>query len=521
MREFNVTGLCHPNKHYMVDITNKLEKIKRMIEKGEYFTINRGRQYGKTTTLSRLTAFLKKEYTVLFMSFEDWGDSSFATEESFCQTFLEDIVEALELTDESAEYCESWQDGSITNFKKLGRHIRKMCLDKKIVLMIDEVDKTSNNRVFLQFLGILRANYLRRTDGRGATFQSVILAGVYDIKNIRLKMISDGIYTPSEGENHLRNSPWNIAVDFKVDMAFSSDEIATMLVEYEKERSTGMDVIAVSNEIYSYTNGYPFMVSRLCQIIHEEGGGWDIYGVRLAVAVLLREDNQLFKDMAKNLDNNQKLYELMYAILILGHRINFSHDEVVMEMAYRYGYIKFDERNAISVFNKIFEMRMSYYFVAKNVLSKPLEKTSALYHKIVVGDTFDMALCLEKFAEFYDREIYPTKEKQFLEEHYRISFLSYLKPLLNGIGHYHQESKLIDDTRMDLVVNYFKQEFVVELKRIFSESDRTDGVAQLLDYMDGRGTDVGYYLTFDFRKKSAPKVEWLEIDEKRILEVSV
>ena len=51
MREFNVTGLCVPDKHYMVDISEKIDLIYKLVESKKYFTINRGRQYGKTTTI--------------------------------------------------------------------------------------------------------------------------------------------------------------------------------------------------------------------------------------------------------------------------------------------------------------------------------------------------------------------------------------------------------------------------------------------------------------------------------------
>jgi len=51
MKRFNVTGLCVPEKHYMCDISNKVSAIAAMVERGDYFTINRARQYGKTTTL--------------------------------------------------------------------------------------------------------------------------------------------------------------------------------------------------------------------------------------------------------------------------------------------------------------------------------------------------------------------------------------------------------------------------------------------------------------------------------------
>ncbi len=37
MKRFNTTGLCNPKKHYMVDISEKIEKIKVLIENEEYF----------------------------------------------------------------------------------------------------------------------------------------------------------------------------------------------------------------------------------------------------------------------------------------------------------------------------------------------------------------------------------------------------------------------------------------------------------------------------------------------------
>lgn len=37
MKKFNVTGLCIPEKHYMVDIKNKINLIVGMVEEGLYF----------------------------------------------------------------------------------------------------------------------------------------------------------------------------------------------------------------------------------------------------------------------------------------------------------------------------------------------------------------------------------------------------------------------------------------------------------------------------------------------------
>ena len=92
---------------------------------------------------------------------------------------------------------------------------------KPIVLIIDEVDSASNNQVFIDFLAQLRGYYLDRENR--PIFHSVILAGVYDIKNLKLKIRSD--------EKHQYNSPWNISAKFNLDMSFSAAQIAVMLEE--------------------------------------------------------------------------------------------------------------------------------------------------------------------------------------------------------------------------------------------------------------------------------------------------
>ena len=69
MKTFNTTGACIPSIHYMVDIDDKLKKIKKMVDDGSYFVINRARQYGKTTTLGRLETYLGGEYVVISLDF--------------------------------------------------------------------------------------------------------------------------------------------------------------------------------------------------------------------------------------------------------------------------------------------------------------------------------------------------------------------------------------------------------------------------------------------------------------------
>ena len=95
MREFNVTGLCVPNRHYMVNISEKIEQIFKLVEGEKYFTINRGRQYGKTTTLGRLKKRMPDDYICASISFQYSEDAMFAHEEGFSQGLLSRIHRSL------------------------------------------------------------------------------------------------------------------------------------------------------------------------------------------------------------------------------------------------------------------------------------------------------------------------------------------------------------------------------------------------------------------------------------------
>ncbi|MBO5989001.1 MAG: hypothetical protein J6Q03_05910, partial [Paludibacteraceae bacterium] len=99
IKEFNTTGSCNPAQHYMVDISRKLAKVEDFILRGKYFTINRARQFGKTTTLKALFRNLSEQYVVISISFEI-GDAIFDSVEGFCEGLSFKISEAAGVTSE-------------------------------------------------------------------------------------------------------------------------------------------------------------------------------------------------------------------------------------------------------------------------------------------------------------------------------------------------------------------------------------------------------------------------------------
>ena len=99
MKQFNTTAVCIPSKHYMVDLSERVKEIKKLVDDGKYFTINRARQYGKTTTLSALKQVLNIEYIVLSLDFQSVDNDVFENGATFSQAMARIIVDAYEFED--------------------------------------------------------------------------------------------------------------------------------------------------------------------------------------------------------------------------------------------------------------------------------------------------------------------------------------------------------------------------------------------------------------------------------------
>ncbi|HBY20904.1 MAG TPA: AAA family ATPase, partial [Clostridiales bacterium] len=416
MKEFNIAGVCIPEMHYMVDISAKLENITKLINKGKYFTINRSRQFGKTTTLYMLEQKIKEKYIVISTSFEGIGGDILQDEKKFSSRILGIFADDMRFVDKEMSDKLNGLNTGIENLDDLSKTITELCYnsEKKIVLMIDEVDKSCDNQLFLHFLGMLRNKYLDRDKKKDYTFHSVILAGVHDVKSLKLKL------RPEEETKY--NSPWNIAEDFEVDMTFNREEIATMLNEYEEENKIGMDIGEISEEIYKYTSGYPFLVSKICKVIDEKINKiWTIESVEQAVKIILKENNTLFESLIKNLENDRKLYGVIYEVIVNGVRIGFNIHNQVQSKAAMYGIIK-SENDRVKVQNIIFEKLIYNYMISNRETSSKIETKYADRNKFVNSGILDMELILDKFQELMMQE-YREKDEDFIEKKGRLIFL--------------------------------------------------------------------------------------------------
>ncbi len=519
-KKFNITGACNPKYHYMIDMKKRLNVIKQYVDDGKYFAINCGRQYGKTTTLNMLSEYLKTDYNIISLDFQkDMSELEFESQNAFSLALVDAIFKVMkklkiysDFTDEISD-IESNIDRFGQNFGlvKLFRGLSAICekTDKPFVLIIDEVDQASNNQVFLDFLAQLRGYYLDREET--ATFQSVILAGVHDIRNLRQKIRPDA--------EHKHNSPWNIASAFEVEMSFSPEDIATMLSEYEKDNSTGMDIEKISQLIYDYTSGYPVLVSNMCALMDKKSD-WTKQGVLYANREILIQKNPLFESLINKLEDNEQLCELIYGILFNGYRVPYNPDDSAIDSAMMYGFVK-NENGFVAVANRIFEVSIYNWFVTREKTQSPIfikgmnEKT-----QFVVGNHLDMEKILERFVVHYN-DIYGSQTDKFKEEDGRKLFLLYLRPIINGVGNYYIEAQTRDHRRTDIVVDYCGEQYIIELKIWYGDEYNTKGEQQLSEYLESYHLDKGYLVTFSFLKNKNTGVKTIECNGKIIVEAVI
>ena len=234
-----------------------------------------------------------------------------------------------------------------------------------------------------------------------------------------------------------------------------------MLEEYEADHQTGMDIEEISGLIRDFTNGYPFLVSRICQItdifVSKTTGlsdAWTRSGINEAVKLILNERNTLFQSLTGKLTNYPELKTSLRAILMEGESLPYNplqEDIAQMEM---YGFIR-NDKGFVRIDNRIFETVLYNLFLTEEELRNNVFSREGQFakNKFVTDGKLNMRLIMESFISTYTQIFGPLEDK-FKEKDGREQFLLYLKPIINGTGNYYIEAQTRDQTRTDVIVDY-------------------------------------------------------------------
>ncbi|MEM9889042.1 MAG: GxxExxY protein, partial [Bacteroidota bacterium] len=340
--------------------------------------------------------------------------------------------------------------------------------------------------------------------------------GVHDIKNLKFKLRN-----PEEAQF---NSPWNIAIDFKVDLSFHPEEIAPMLEQYSEAEEVQMDIPAIAERLHYHTSGYPFLVCKICKNIVDDilvqrsnQNHWTLEDVDASVRLLMKERNTNFDSLFGNLENHQDLYDVVERVLLLGERISFNPYNPVIEKGVTYGIFK--RNGQLKIHNRIYEQLIYNYLGSKLEVKTYTNKNIGMQFLLANG-ALDFKLVLERFQQFLKEE-HSDKDVKFLERQWRLIFLAFIRPIVNGEGYTFKEVQVSQEKRLDIVVTFHQHRYIVELKNWYGQVYHEKGLDQLADYLDMHNLSEGYLVIFDNRKAKTWAVQTIVHRDKQIYTVWV
>ena len=140
--------------------------------------------------------------------------------------------------------------------------------------------------------------------------------------------------------------------------------------------------------------------------------------------------------------------------------------------------------------------------------------------QFIRGGRLDMDRVMEKFVEHFD-SIYGDQAQEFDEEEGRRRFLLYLRPIISGAGNYYIEPRTRNARRMDVVVDYQGEQFIIELKIWRGDAYNSRGEKQLSDYLDYFDLKKGYMLSYNFNQKKETGVRKIHLGDRMLVEAVV
>ena len=127
---------------------------------------------------------------------------------------------------------------------------------------------------------------------------------------------------------------------------------------------------------------------------------------------------------------------------------------------------------------------------------------------------------LEHYTIVYN-DLYRNETEEISEAQGRLRFLLFIRPIINGTGNYYIETQTLDGRRMDLVIDYMGERFVIELKIWRGNAYNERGEDQLIGYLKDFHLSKGYMLSYNFNKNKQIGMRRIMIDGRELVEAVV
>ena len=470
MKEFNTSGPNIPKQHYTIKRNDLISKGINFVKKERYFTIWAPRQTGKSTYFRQLAGKLTEiGYKVAHINFENYKNASL-------KSFLSSLTRHIK---------EQWN----FNFTKETdlSHIFELIQTKKqgkCVLIIDEVEGI-NKEYFGDFLHSIRNAYHSRENH---CLKSVILVGVSNIVGV----VSDNA------------SPFNIADNLNVPY-FTNDEVFDLLGQHETETGQLFEE-KVKQKICQITANQPGLVNGFAKVLVDNNPAQKKLKYKDYLKV---EDWYLNEAIDKNFSNilNKAKQErtLVERLLFTESKIPFKIDRPSIKLLHTNGLIKKDEKGYVTFWVPFYKKRLynAFYPYTNG-------EEASILRSIVVSELFDknnklkLTHLIDGYKTYVKRRgfnVFRDKDKDgnyksIKESALIYSFETYIQAFLQVVdGKSYREA----DTglgKSDLIINVKSEEYLIETKIYYYETQFLTGKKQLAYYCNSIGLKKGVYLVF-------------------------
>jgi len=465
-----------------------------------YWVLHAPRQSGKTTFLQNWAMELngRGDVVVCYISVEA------------CQGIL-DIDSAMETI--YAAICEYAKAADlpvpnlpINNAKlllqKSLRKLAELTAPKPLVVLFDEVDVMENG-VMISFLRQLRGGFAVRAPGVFPT--SVALVGMRDLRDY-ITAAKDG-FAPNPG------SPFNIKTDSVFITNFSKNDVAELFSQRTEE--TGQRITPEALDyVYGQSWGQPWIVNYLFNRVTMRILGKDNFDtVTLQHVSEARE--RMIAARETHLDAlavrllDPRVRRVIESILTGAFDPSIGRNNPDVELSIDLGLVKWESETGFSISNPIYEEIIVRFMNSgfHDILPPPSNwrwQTSC--------GRLDMDSLLREFQHFWRVYSERWEEKTgYTEAFPHLLLTAFLQRILNGGGRVDLEAAA-GRGRMDILVEYKGERFIIEIKLIHSHDNpvtvKNEGLKQIAGYRDKAAPEAASYLVIFDRRASAKDKGW-------------
>ena len=512
MKTFETRGPVYPDRNYVVQRTTELADFVNRIKQGRYIVVFAPRQTGKTTFFRWALDVLSDESSTYFpiqLNFEEYKNLSIA---DFYEDLYENIREEIEtvfqkrghlLSEMLSQFLESTQITNHLSMRRFFSRLSSLLKDQRFVIIIDEFDGIPQAAVS-DFLHSLRRIYLSDADSR-----CPYSLGIVGVKNITQLNYDRSV------------SPFNIQDEFALPN-FTREQIGELLTQYTEE--VGQPFTPETIEaIHKQTAGQPVLVNRFAQILTEESNIPKSEPITIehfseAHVRLLRERNTNIQHLVTNIRRDQRFEVLLMKIASYEDGVEFNlYNDLISELA-AYGVIAAGDDSMCEIINPIYHYCIMRAFKPiVNGLEQeylPEDARAGFQDYLTPDGRIQMAALIDNFRDFIVRVGFkilqvPDTPQGYIGQHLLFAYLNQFVQIVGGTMYLEVQT---GRGRMDLLILYKNEKYIVETKIWGGDTHYQAGKKQLAAYLKSEKAVEGYYVVFDHRKNPEPRVETEIID---------